>query len=155
MLLRNILSIFLITLIPGVEVRGALPYALGVLKMQAWQALLVATLANLSIAPLFYLVEKPALAILSRWAWFQRYRSRLTVRSRSTLVRYGLFIGLAVFVAIPLPGTGAYTGCFIAELIHMKKPLAIASISLGVLGACVIVFLVSVGIINGVLATWF
>lgn len=154
-LLRNILTVFGITLVPGVEVRGALPYALGILHMQPWQALLVATLANLCIAPLFYLVEKPALAIVSRWAWFQRYRSRLTVRSESTLAKYGLFVGLAVFVAIPLPGTGAYTGCLIAEIVHMKKPLAIASISLGVLGACTIIFLASVGVINGLLGKWF
>jgi len=154
-LVKNVLTVFLITMLPGVEVRGALPYALGVLSMRPWQALLVATLANLCIAPLFYLVEKPALAIVSRWAWFRRYRSRVTVRSKSTLARYGLFVGLAVFVAIPLPGTGAYTGCIIAEIVHMKKPLAIASISLGVLGACAIVFLVSIGVINGVMAKWF
>lgn len=154
-LVKNVLTVFLITMLPGVEVRGALPYALGVLSMRPWQALLVATLANLCIAPLFYLVEKPALAIVSRWAWFRRYRSRVTVRSKSTLARYGLFVGLAMFVAIPLPGTGAYTGCIIAEIVHMKKPLAIASISLGVLGACGIVFLVSIGVINGVMAKWF
>ena len=59
-----------------------------------------------------------------------------------------------MFVAIPLPGTGAYTGCLIAEIARMKKRHAIASISLGVLGACAIVFLVSVGIIKGVLAKW-
>jgi uncharacterized membrane protein len=151
---RNILHIFLITIIPGVEVRGALPYAIGVLKMSVWEALLVATLSNLCIAPLFYLLEKPALAIVSKWTWFQRYRTRLAVRSKSTLAKYGLFVGLAVFVAIPLPGTGAYTGCLIAEIVRMKKPLAIACISLGVLGACAIVFLVSVGVIKGVLVKW-
>ncbi|MCX6062616.1 MAG: small multi-drug export protein [Caldiserica bacterium] len=152
--MRNILHIFLITMIPGVEVRGALPYAIGVLGMPVWEALLAATLANLCIAPLFYLLEKPALAIVSKWKWFQRYRSRLAVRSKSTLARYGLFVGLALFVAIPLPGTGAYTGCLIAEIVRMKKPLAIACISLGVLGACAIVFLTSIGIINGILAKW-
>ena len=46
-LLRNILQIFFITIIPGVEVRGALPYAIGVLKIPVWEALLIATLANL------------------------------------------------------------------------------------------------------------
>lgn len=153
-LARNILHIFLITIIPGVEVRGALPYAIGILKMPVWQALLVATLANLCIAPLFYLLEKPALAIVSKWTWFQHYRSRLVVRSKSSLVKYGLFVGLALFVAVPLPGTGAYTGCLIAEIVRMKKPLAIVCISLGVLGACAIVFLASVGVIKGVLAKW-
>lgn len=154
MLVRNILHIFLITIIPGVEVRGALPYAIGVLKMPVWEALLAATLANLCIAPLFYLLEKPALAIASKWAWFRRYRLRLGVRSKSTLAKYGVFVGLALFVAVPLPGTGAYTGCLIAEIMRMKKPLAIACISLGVLGACAIVFLASVGVIKGVLAKW-
>ena len=153
-LLGNIVQIFFITIIPGVEVRGALPYAIGVLKIPVWEALLVATLANLCIAPLFYLLEKPLLAVASRWAWFRRYRSHLIARSGSTLAKYGLFVGLAVFVAIPLPGTGAYTGCLIAEITRMKKPLAIACISLGVLGACAIVFLASVGVIKGVLAKW-
>jgi len=153
-LLRNILQIFFITIIPGVEVRGALPYAIGVLKIPVWEALLIATLANLCIAPLFYLLEKPLLAVASRWTWFRRYRSRLTVRSGNTLAKYGLFVGLALFVAIPLPGTGAYTGCLIAEITRMKRRHAIACISLGVLGACAIVFLVSVGIIRGVLAKW-
>lgn len=153
-LVRNILHIALITIIPGVEVRGALPYAIGVLKMPPWEALLVATLANLCIAPLFYLLEKPALAVASRWAWFRRYRERLATRSRGPLAKYGLFIGLALFVAIPLPGTGAYTGCLVAEFSRMKKSHALASISLGVVGACIIVFLVSVGVIKGVLAKW-
>jgi uncharacterized membrane protein len=153
-LVRNILHIILITIIPGVEVRGALPYAIGVLKMPVWEALLVATLANLCIAPLFYLLEKPALAIVSKWTWFQRYHTRLAVRSKSSLAKYGLFIGLALFVAIPLPGTGAYTGCLIAEFTRMKKSHALVSISLGVLGACMIVFLASVGVIKGVLAKW-
>lgn len=152
--MQNILHIFLITIIPGVEVRGALPYAIGVLKMPVWEALLIATLANLCIAPLFYLLEKPALAIVSKWTWFRRYRTRLAVRSKSSLAKYGLFVGLALFVAIPLPGTGAYTGCLIAEFTRMKKSYAIASISLGVLGACTIVFLVSIGVIKGVLARW-
>jgi uncharacterized membrane protein len=153
-LVQNVLHIFLFTFIPGVEVRGALPYAIGVLKMPVWEALLVATLANLCIAPLFYLLERPALAIVSKWAWFQHYRTRLAVRSRSSLAKYGLFVGLALFVAIPLPGTGAYTGCLIAEFTRMKKSHALVSISLGVLGACTIVFLVSVGVIKGVLAKW-
>ncbi len=154
-LLENFFHIFLITFIPGIEVRGSLPYAIGILKMPLWQAFLSATLANLCIAPLFYLLEKPVLVLFSRWSWFQRYRTHLAARSRSTLARYGLFIGLAVFVAIPLPGTGAYTGCLLAELTRMKKSHAIASISLGVVGACIIVFLVSVGAIRGVLAKWF
>src|SRR5664280_3879076 len=97
-LLRNILQIFFITIIPGVEVRGALPYAIGVLKMSAWEALLVATLANLCIAPLFYLLEKPLLAVASQWAWFRRYRGRLTARSGKILTEYGLFVGLSLFV---------------------------------------------------------
>jgi uncharacterized membrane protein len=154
-IVQHVLHIFLITIIPGVEVRGALPYAIGVLKMPVWEALLVATLANLCIAPLFYLLERPALAIVSKWPWFQRYRTRLAVRSKSSLAKYGLFVGLALFVAIPLPGTGAYTGCLIAEFTRMKKTHAIVSISLGVLGACTIVFLASVGVIKGVLAKWF
>ena len=153
--MKNILITFLVTMVPGVEVRGGLPYAIGILRMPPWQALLVTTLANLCIAPLFYCLERPLRKIVMRWSWFRRYRSRLVVRSRSSLAKYGLFIGLAVFVAIPLPGTGAYTGCLIAEITRMKKPAAIASISLGVVGACVIVFLVSVGVINGILARWF
>ena len=154
-LLKNILHVFLITLIPGVEVRGALPYAIGVLKMPAWQALLVATLANLAIIPIFFLLERPVLGVAMHWAWFRRYRSRVAERSRGTLARYGVFIGLAIFVAIPLPGTGAYTGCILAELLHLDRRHAAAAISVGVVGACVMVFLVSIGVIRGVLARWF
>jgi uncharacterized membrane protein len=154
-LLKNILYVFLITLVPGVEVRGALPYAIGILKMPAWQALFVAMLANLAIVPLFFLLERPVLAVAMHWAWFRRYRSAVAERSRGTLARYGVFIGLAVFVAIPLPGTGAYTGCILAELLHLDRRRAAAVISLGVVGACIIVFLLSIGVIHGVLARWF
>ena len=154
-LLKNILYVFLITVIPGVEVRGALPYAIGVLQMPAWQALVVATLANLAIVPLFFLLEKPVLAVAMHWGWFRRYRLRIAERSRATLARYGVFVGLAVFVAIPLPGTGAYTGCILAELLRLDKRRAAIAISLGVVGACVMVFLVSVGVIRGALARWF
>jgi uncharacterized membrane protein len=154
-LLKNVLHIFFITIIPGIEVRGALPYALAVLKMPLLDAVIAATLANLCVAPLFFLLEKPLLRLLSRFAWFRRYRRHVVTRGRSTLARYGLFLGLAVFVAIPLPGTGAYTGCLLAEIARMNRPTALAAISLGVVGASTIVSLVCLGVIGGVLATWF
>jgi uncharacterized membrane protein len=153
-LLKNVLHIFFITIIPGIEVRGALPYALAVLKMPLLDAVIAATLANLCVAPLFFLLEKPLLRLLSRFAWFRRYRRQVVTRGRSTLARYGLFLGLAVFVAIPLPGTGAYTGCLLAEIARMNRPTALAAISLGVVGASTIVSLVCLGVIGGVLATW-
>jgi len=105
--------------------------------------------------PLFFLLERPVLAVAMRWAWFRRYRLRVAERSRGTLARYGVFIGLAIFVAIPFPGTGAYTGCILAELLHLDRGRAAAAISVGVVGACVMVFLVSIGVIRGVLARWF
>lgn len=154
-LLKNALHIFFITIIPGIEVRGALPYALAVLKMPFLDAVIAATLANLCVAPLFFLLEKPLLRLLSRFAWFRRYRRHVVTRGRSTLARYGLFLGLAVFVAIPLPGTGAYTGCLLAEIARMNRPTALAAISLGVVGASTIVSLVCLGVIGGVLAIWF
>ncbi|MDO9099990.1 MAG: small multi-drug export protein [Caldisericota bacterium] len=153
--LRDILHVFLITMVPGIEVRGALPYAIGVLNMPLGEAFLVSLVANLCIAPLFFLLERPMLALASRWAWFRNYRDRLGARTRGTVDRFGLFVGLAVFVAIPLPGTGAYTGCLIAEVARMKRSRALISISLGVVGACCIVFLVAAGFIRGILARIF
>ncbi len=111
----------------------------------------VCTLANiLIILPIFVFLDL-AFDRLFRIGWLRRHiQTRIESARRSaeaTMERYGL-LGLAAFVAIPLPGTGAYTGCLAAFLLGMDRRKASLAVALGVLGAGIMVTAASVGVLK-------
>ena len=79
---------------------------------------------------------------------FTQWVDRRVEKNRGQIEKYG-FWGLAVFVGIPLPGTGAWTGCMIASVLHMNRTEAFKSVMIGILMASVIMMLVSFGVISG------
>lgn len=144
----------LITLIlamaPISELRGAIPYAIGVADM-AWQkAFLIAVTGNfVPVIPILYLVG-PVSDRLRRFRIFDRFFNWLfarTERKGKLIARFEL-IGLVLFVAIPLPVTGAWTGAVAAFLFGVKKKLAIPAIFLGICLAGVVVTLATQGVIT-------
>lgn len=126
--------------LPVVELRGAIP--LGVhLGLTPLQAMALAVVGNMAPIPVLYFVLLPLVRYLKRTRLFRRVVDGYVARSEreaAKIKKYGLW-GLAIFVAIPLPGTGAWTGCLVALLLGYSLRLTLLALLLGTLGAGVIV----------------
>lgn len=139
-------AVFLISMVPLVELRGAVPY--GTLLGMPWlQTLLIAIAGNILPIPFVVLFAEKLLDWLSRLPPFRGfsawYKNKLDSK-KDKVTRYA-HIGLFLFVAIPLPGTGAWSGAAIASLLKMPVGKAFCSIALGVIAAGIIMTLVSQG----------
>lgn len=147
------LIIFLISMLPISELRGAIPLAVSVYNMSVWQAFIWSVLGNLFVTVfviwiLDLLINKflvHRIYILNRFfTWlFER-----TQRKHSKKIEQWGDLALLIFVAIPLPGTGAWTGALISFVFGIPLRRAFPVISLGVIIAGVIVSLITSGIIN-------
>lgn len=135
--------------IPVSEVRGAIPLAIGIYGYTPWQAYILSVLGNLlPVIPLLLFLG-PVSDYLRRFGWGERFFSWLFARTRRKHIQdyenFGL-TALAIFVAIPLPMTGAWTGCAIAFLLGFRFWPAFAAIASGVLLAGTIVTAAVVGV---------
>jgi uncharacterized membrane protein len=132
--------VLLVAALPVVELRGAIP--LGVhLGLPLWEAFLLAIVGNMAPIPILYYVLLPSVRYFKRTRLFRRVVDGYLARSErqaEKVRRYG-FWGLALFVAVPLPGTGAWTGCLVALLLGYSLRRTLASLTLGTLGAGIIV----------------
>ena len=145
--LQHLLYLIVITFVPGVELRGAIPLAITVYKMSPLAAFLIITFVNILIIPVVFLLWDLALFLARKIKFIDTYLKKLDARSRSVIEKYG-FWGLTLFVAVPLPGTGAYTGAFIAEIFGMEKKKAFWATALGVLIAGIVVTLLTTGALS-------
>ncbi len=143
--LEVLITAVVLSLLPVSELRGAIPYslALGV----PWPlAFVVCVAANMLVAPIVYLFLSTLHRLLVRWDFYRRLFERLIERSRrkvhAQIERYG-YLGLMIFVAIPLPLTGAYTGALGAWILGMERKRAWLAVAGGVLIAGVVVTLVA------------
>ncbi len=155
--LANAVIVALVAFLPAIEVRGAIPLAY-TLFGNGWgfaAAVALATASNIIVAPV-------ALAVLRRLeSWLLSHHDGLLARiggvyvgvvkrvssRRGVIERWG-YLGLAAFVAIPLPGSGAWTGALLAHILRLKPGRAVASITAGVLIASLIVTLATEGVIK-------
>jgi len=151
MQLSTLLLVFIVGWLPITEIRGAIPLAFAFFRNDPLQLLLGITLGiigNLLIAP----VVIPLLHYIERWIMNSKFSSEALrrfykwalhiARHRAKNIKSGSYIALTIFVTVPLPATGAWTGSLIAYLLGMDRKRAIVAIELGVLGASAIVFAV-------------
>lgn len=141
---------FVLAMAPISELRGAIPYAVGVAGM-AWQkAYVIAVIGNfIPVLPILFLIG-PVSERLRKIRFFDRFFDWLFARTRrkGKLIQKFELIGLVLFVATPLPITGAWTGSLAAFLFGVRKPLAIPAIFLGICIAGVVVTLATTGVIS-------
>jgi uncharacterized membrane protein len=135
--------------LPVSEVRGAIPLAIAFYGYEPWQAYLLSVLGNLlPVVPLLLFLG-PVSDWLRRYDIWERFFTWLFARTRRKYIQehesFGL-TALAVFVAIPLPMTGAWTGCAIAFLVGFRFWPAFAAITSGVLLAGIVVTATVVGV---------
>ena len=153
----NWLYVFLISMLPIVELRGAIPAAAGFhaafLENAAlaggdvpfWLAYIVSVIGNMIPVPfiLFFIVWFLGLMQKCPVKWISRFAGWIIRKGEKAAkkLKYGAFIGLFLFVAIPFPGTGAWTGSLIAALMGFDKRWSALAIFGGVLVAGVIMTL--------------
>ena len=145
--MKDILLTFLVAMVPVVELRGAIPF--GVVRgLNIWPAIIASVLGNLVPVPFIILF------IRRIFAWMRAHMPKLdglvtrmekkAEKNRAAVEKYA-FWGLAILVAIPLPGTGAWTGALVAAMMEMRLKRAFPAIVIGVVIAGVIVSVVTYG----------
>ncbi len=138
------LIVILISMLPLIELRGAVPVAID-MGIEPLRALLICVVANMVPVPIIYFFARKFLL----WGAKQRHIGKICTffvekgeRAGQKLVkktgRGGLFMALLLFVGIPVPGTGAWTGTLAASFLNMGFKSTVVSVSLGVLLAGII-----------------
>lgn len=141
-----------ISMLPFVELRLSIPVAIGLYGMDPVYAFIISVIGNLIPIPFILLflgtAEKWLSSRYERWDRFFKWLfSRTRDRASDNIRKYEM-IGLALYVAIPLPVTGAWTGALIAYVFDLDIKRSFISITAGVIVAGVIVTLVMVGVIS-------
>jgi len=143
----------LLSLLPILELRGGIPFAISQ-GVDPLGALIFCVIANIIVVPIIFLfldyLHKYLLKIRPYERTFNVFLKRLRKRKKKVEKNYQLygFIALTLFVAIPLPITGAWTGTLIAWLLNLNKGKSFIAIALGVIIAGIIVTLIATGVIN-------
>ncbi|MEW6524952.1 MAG: small multi-drug export protein [Bacillota bacterium] len=134
-LTRELLVLWVATL-PVVELRGAIPLGIS-LGMPPLEAFFLGVVGNLMPVPALLLLLEPACRSIRRWRPVRRLFDRVLERNRSRsekLRRWGL-VGLGLFVAIPLPTTGVWSGSLVASMMGLKFWPSMIALSAGALVA--------------------
>jgi len=136
-------------MLPVLELRASIPLGL-FLGLDPWRVYLLSVLGNITPVPIILLFFRKILEILKNYDVFSFLLSWIyrTGEKRSEIVRRYGPLGLTLFVAIPLPITGAWTGSLIAVLLNLPFQSAFLSIFFGVLIAGFLVLLASLGVIS-------
>ena len=145
------LAVLMCAMIPIIELRGAIPLGC-VLGLPFWQTFIIAIIGNLIPSPFILLFIHKIISWLKRFKFTKKMaiwaETRAEVKSEK---RENLsFMGLAIFVAVPLPGTGAWTGSLVANFLGIRFKKSILAVTLGVLVAAVVVTCVSYGIASAI-----
>ncbi len=133
------LYVFLISMLPIIELRGAIPVA-AVLGLDPIVSYIIAIIGNILPVPFILLFITPFCTMLKKtrlFSWFPEWLEKKVEKNEEKVTRYKN-LGLFLFVAIPLPGTGAWTGALVASFIGYKFRDAFLAISGGVLSAGII-----------------
>lgn len=145
-LLNGILLIIAITFLPFLELRASIPYGILVLKMHWLPVFIIAVITNIILGPIVYFFLDKIIYIFLRVKFidkiYQKYVERTQKKVHKYVEKYGE-IAVAIFIGIPLPGSGSYSGALAAYLIGLGyKKFIIANI-IGVLIAGIIVTIVT------------
>ena len=135
----NYIITFLISMIPLVELRGAVPYAISS-GIPLWQALLIGVIGNMLPVPIIFFFarhilewgkEKPLIGNFFTWCLNKGHRGGQKLEAAAG--DKGIFWALLLFVGIPLPGTGAWTGTLAASILDWDFKRSVLAVMLGVI----------------------
>ena len=137
--LNSEIAVFIVSMIPIIELRGAIPFGVG-LGVKWHIAYILSVIGNVIPVPFIILLFRPIIDYLEKTRLFGKIASKLKKRTTNKIDNMqkknnAKKIGLFIFVAIPLPGTGAWTGAAIAALMKMRLKDSVPIIVLGVMCA--------------------
>lgn len=150
-MLKNYLIIFLISMVPLIELRGAIPYAVG-FGLPLLPSYIICILGNMVPVPIIFLFARKVLEwgadkpVIGKFFTFCLEKGHKGGAKLQEKAGRGLFVALLLFVGIPLPGTGAWTGTLAASLLDMDFKSSVTAVLLGVILAGVIMGLLSAGV---------
>ena len=151
-MLKKYLTVFLVSMVPIIELRGGVPMAVG-MDLPVLPSILVCAIGNMLPVPIIYLfarkvllwgADKPYIGKFFRFCLEKGEHGGQKLTKKAG--RGGLFIALMLFVGVPVPGTGAWTGTLAASFLDMGLKTTTAAVSLGVAIAGVIMAVTSSGL---------
>ncbi|HAK68328.1 MAG TPA: small multidrug export protein [Treponema sp.] len=151
------IAIFFISMVPLIELRGAIPFSQG-WNLNPIASYIICTIGNMIPVPIIFLFARRFLEwgkdknLIGKICTFFLTKGSSAGKKLQAKAGRGLFVALMLFVAIPLPGTGAWTGTLGASLIDMKFKDTTLAVMCGVLIAGVIMMLASIGVFDGLSA---
>ena len=148
-MLKKYLLCFLVSMVPLIELRGGVPIAVG-MGLPYFKALIVCVIGNMLPVPIIYFFARKVLL----WGCDKKYIGKFFTfciekgekggqKLKSRTGRGGLFVALLLFVGIPIPGTGAWTGTLAASFLNMGIKSTSLAVSLGVILAGIIMGVVT------------
>lgn len=154
--------IFLISMVPLIELRGAIPYAVGFINAGVPLSLplcyVVAIVGNMLPVPIIFFFARKVLEwgadkpVIGKFFTFCLEKGHKGGEKLQAKAGRGLFVALLLFVGIPLPGTGAWTGTLAASLLDMDFKSSVIAVMLGVVLAGIIMGIVSMGLFGAIFA---
>ena len=150
------LIVFLISMVPLIELRGAVPYAI-YLGLPIIPSYIIAIIGNMLPVPIIFFFARKVL----EWGKDKKYIGRFFTfclekgekggNKLKEKAKNGLYVALFLFVGIPLPGTGAWTGTLAASILDMDFKKSVLAVISGVVLAGIIMGLLSLGLFRGIL----
>lgn len=143
--------VFIISMLPLIELRGAVVYGIA-MKLDLTKIMLISIIGNMLVVPLIFLFARQVLKFGSELKYIGKFFKYCLVKGHNagkkleTGSKYGVYVALFLFVGIPLPGTGAWTGTLAASLLDLDFKKTMLSVLFGVILAFLIMSLVSLGL---------
>ena len=147
------LWVFLISMVPIIELRGAIPVAVG-MGLPLIPSYIICIIGNMLPVPFIYFFARKVLRwgadkpVIGKFFTFCLEKGEKGGKKLQAKAGRGLFVALLLFVGIPLPGTGAWTGTLAASLLDMDFKSSVIAVMCGVLLAGVIMALISNGVLG-------
>lgn len=154
-MLKHFLMIFFISMVPLVELRGAIPYAVG-FGLPLLPSYIVCIVGNMLPMPFIFLFARKVLEwgadkpVIGKFFTFCLEKGHKGGEKLQAKAGKGLFLALLLFVGIPVPGTGAWTGTLAASLLDMDFKSSVMAVLLGVVLAGIIMGIVSAGVFGAI-----
>ncbi len=154
-MLTKYLIVFFISMVPLIELRGAIPYAV-LFGLPFVPSYIIAVIGNMLPVPFIFLFARKVLVwgkdkkFIGKFFTFCLEKGEKGGRKLQEKAGRGLFVALLLFVGIPLPGTGAWTGTLAASILDMDFKSSIAAVMLGVILAGIIMAIASTGVLGAV-----
>ena len=134
--------VFIISMLPLIELRGAVVYGIA-MKLDLTKIMLISIIGNMLVVPLIFGSELKYIGKFFKYCLVKGHNAGKKLETGS---KYGVYVALFLFVGIPLPGTGAWTGTLAASLLDLDFKKTVLSVLFGVILAFLIMSLVSLGL---------